>query len=71
MTIDINKYYGKPVELIDIDNQSFTGFVQSVDEAADEDDGIACIDLINTNQFPDDVVDFKINEIKSIKIIGD
>ncbi|RRK10442.1 hypothetical protein D1831_07190 [Lactiplantibacillus garii] len=67
MTIDIDKYYGKSVKLIDISNQVFTGFVQSVDEA---EDGIACIDLINTKQFPDDVVDFKVDEIKSIKIIG-
>ncbi|WP_318766591.1 hypothetical protein [Lactiplantibacillus carotarum] len=71
MTIDVDKYYGKSVALIDIDNQTFIGFVQSVDEADDEEDGIASINLINTEQFPADTVDFKINEIKSIKIIGD
>lgn len=71
MTIDIDKYYGNFVKLIDIDNQVFLGFVQSVDEADDEEDGIACINLIHTKQFPNDVVDFKVNEIKSIKIIDD
>jgi len=71
MIIDVYKYYGKSVELVDIDNQIFAGLVQSVDGADEEDDGIACIDLVNTKQFPDDIVDIKVDEIKSIKIIDD
>lgn len=68
--MDITDLGGKTVRVITDDGQIFTGFVQSVETKYDADDGIPSIDLIDTQQFPDNIVGLKENEIVSIKEIS-
>lgn len=63
------KLYGKKIKLTDIDNQTYTGTVESVDDKIDTESEQYEINLNSIKQFPNETVSFREDEIKSIEII--
>lgn len=68
MINDVKTYFRKTVEVTDIDDNVYTGYVVSTESIADSDDGIASIDIVHTRQFPNDTLTLRTDEIKNIKL---
>lgn len=67
MKNDLLHFNGKDVTVKINDGQVFHGFVQSVESIADSDDGVASIDVIETEQFPNNILTLRDDEIIDIK----
>lgn len=63
--------YGKDVSVKDIDGQTFVGYLAIFESAADSDDGTPSITLTGTMQYPNDYLELREDEIKSIKVLDD
>lgn len=67
MKNNLLNFRGKDVIVKINDGQVFKGFVQSVESIADSDDGVASIDVIETEQFPNNILTLRDDEIVDIK----
>lgn len=63
----LSKFHRKNVEIIDIDNVKFKGFVTHYSDEIENDGEISII--IETDD--KDIIEFEKNEIKSITVIGE
>lgn len=61
--LELRKFFQKQVELIDVDDARFQGFVTTYTPAIDTDEGIEEIGLLTVT---DGLVSFKANEVKLI-----
>lgn len=64
--MDLTRYCGKQVAVMDVDGIRYNGFVRAVTIPGDSDDNCYEIDLIGTEQYGDDYLTLTEHEIKEI-----
>ncbi|KRM19199.1 hypothetical protein FC40_GL000498 [Ligilactobacillus hayakitensis DSM 18933 = JCM 14209] len=65
--MNLTGYWGKHVNIIDIDGEVYQGFVQAVTIPGDSDENCYEIDLVGTKQYPEGPFNLTEHEIKSIE----
>ncbi|ETA75087.1 hypothetical protein [Ligilactobacillus equi] len=66
--MNLTKYWGKHVNVVDIDGDKYKGFVQAVTIPGDSDENCYEIDLKGTTQYPEGIFNLTEYEIKSIML---
>lgn len=65
--MNLKSYFGKKVKIVCTDEEILVGFVEGVDEASSNDNGMESLDLSGTKYGK--LVDINEEEIKSIEVI--
>lgn len=67
--MDLRPYWGKNVEVIDVNNTVYKGFVNAVTIPGDSEENCYEIDLRGTKQFGNRLLNLMEYEIKSIELV--
>lgn len=67
--MDLRPYWGKNVEVIDVNNIVYKGFVNAVTIPGDSEENCYEIDLRGTKQFGNRLLNLMEYEIKSIELV--
>jgi len=68
--MDLWKYEGKQVKILDTDGDIFVGYADIYHDADDAANGIAALTCIPLGGTPDMLIDFEESEIASIEIVA-